>query len=295
MIDEALIFARKPEVPSLTTPIQSAKENPRIEFRDGQFVFCMTNEAGGLVERFISAAQVRQAFTGIPIESGWLPPGVMRWGNGIRGEWAVGFIPPRVHELELTREVATAPGADPTAGTPVPPLASEIDRIRVPLPGLVWFGIATSYWIWAVKTETLQPYQEIYRAPLPNIYADGSICWGLVKPERMTAKTLFKAYDLFMGTTFNNHLANAKSKSKRDDVRVMLRDLARAAAEFPAMVPVAEMEADFEPGQFVSPLPEIELIGPSYPIDDLMRQVDRVGVTLDQAISSYFETGVIPS
>ena len=150
----------------------------------------------------------------------------------------------------------------------MPPLAGEIDRIRVPLPGLVWFGIATSYWIWAVKTETLQPHQEIYRAPLPNIYADGSICWGQVKPERMTAATFFKAYELFMGSTFNNHLANAKSKGQREDVRVMLRDLARAPYDT---------------------RPEV------YPVDDLMRQVDHVGVTLDQAMRSYFETGAIPS
>jgi len=271
MTDEqnvALLLERKPEAhseSSLTTPIQSATENPRVEFRQGQFVFCMTNEAGGLVERFISAAQVRQAFTGLPVESGWLPPGIMRYGNGTLGEWAIAFIPPKVHELEITREIAT----------------SEVDRIRVPLPGLVWFGLSTTYFIWAVKTPQLEPYQEIYRVPLPNTYADGSICWGLVKPERMTAATIFKAYDLFMGTTFNNHLANGKSRQHREDVRVKLRDLA--------------VPSDAAPGSAHEAAQLVALTTATYPVDDLMRQIDHTGISLDAAIRTYFQTGVMPS
>jgi hypothetical protein len=262
---DALLVERRPEADNdskLTSPVQSAKENPCIEFREGQFVFRMTNEAGGKVERFISSAQVRQAFTGLAIDTGWMVPQIMRWGNGRLGEWAVGFVPPRVHEIELTRETVTnvhlTTGEQTLVGASP---AVEYSRIPVPLPGLVWFGHGTSYFIFAVKTETLQPYQEIYRVPLPNTYADGSICWGAVKPERMTAASLFKAYDLFMGTTFNNHLANAKSKSEPEDVRVVLRGLWASG----------------------------------YPVDDLVRQVPHTGVTLDQAIRQYFEGGGMPS
>ncbi len=264
---------------ALTTPIQTAKENPRLEFREGQFVFCMTNEAGGKVERFISAEQVKHAFTGLPIDTGWMAPGIMRWGNGRLGEWAVGFVPPRVHEIEITREAelqAYVTFGDRTepAGT-VP--AVEHSRIRVPLPGLVWFGHGTTYFIWAVRTETLNPHFEIYRAPLPNTYATGEICWGGVKPERMTAASLFKAYDLFMGSTFNNHLANAKSKREPQDVRIVLRDL--------AVQPYDEKAVAFD----------VDHCPPIYPVEDLVRQVPQTGVTLDQAIKNYFEMGEMPS
>lgn len=289
-IPDVMVFERGPEddsESSLTTPVQSAKENPCIEFREGQLVFRMTNEAGGKVERFISSAQARQAFTGLPVESGWLPPGIMRYGTGTLGEWAVGFVPPKVHELEITSEGSPTKcarcGQSPDArehiasehGDHVFEGSTWMDRLRVPLPGLVWFGLGTTYFLWAVKTETLQPYQEIYRAPLPNTYADGSICWGLLKPERMTAATFFKAYDLFMGTTFNNHLANAKSKRAPEDVRVVLRDL----------------------GQPADQLYTRTLGGPpvKYPVEDLVRQVPQTGVTLDQAIRSYFETGEMPA
>lgn len=298
----------------LMTPIQNAVENPRIEFREGQYVFCMTNEAGGLVERFVSPAAVRQAFTNLPVESGWLPPGIARWGNGIIGEWAVAFIPPAVHELEITRETAgieaTAAG-DVMPGTPVV-TNQEVDHLRVPLPGLVWFGIGTHYHIWAVKTETLQPHQEIYRVPLPNVYQDGSICWGQVKPERMTAVTLSKAYDLLMSATFTNHLTAGKSKREREDVRIVLRDL--AVTEAMGSGPFCECgDRKSEHAVFVDhdecggrncsgrdePCCEFRVgpapMPPLYPVDDLMRQVEHTGVSLDAAIRQYFQTGEMPS
>jgi hypothetical protein len=249
----SMVFEREQsaETQNLLTAAQTAIENPKLEFRDGQFLFSMTNIEGGQIERFVSNAAVREAFSGIPIDSGWLRPEVARWGDGTHGEWAVAFIPPGVHELEITNEANEA---------------NPLERLHVPLPGLVWLGIGTQYYVWAVKTAKLEPYHEIYRAPLPNVYLDGKICWGLVRPPRATARTLFDAWELFIKSTFNNHLASGKSYTERDDVRIWLRANA------------------------------VESIQSAYTFhcEDLLRQVEGVGVTLDKALRVFFETGEIP-
>ena len=252
-IDDPLVSETR-----LLAPLQEANNNPRLEFRDGQFLFSSTNLEGGLVERFISDAAVREAFAGVAVDSGWLRPQVARWGDGRKGEWAIAFFPPGVHELEITREAIVA---EPPLGT--------VERLQVPLPGLVWLGIGTQYFIWAVKSPKLEPSHEIYRCPLPNVYVDGKVCWGLVRPPLCTARTIFDAWDLFIRSTFNNHLASGKSKRERDDVRVVLRTLAERPQEAVSMT--------------------------KYPVEDLVRQVDQRGVTLDVAIKVFFETGEIPT
>jgi hypothetical protein len=189
---------------------------------DGQFLFSSTNIEGGKVERLISSAAAREAFSGIPIDSGWLRPEIVRWGNGKLGEWCIAFVPPGLHELELTKEPE-----------------QTVSRITTPLPGLVFFGLSNQYFIWAVKTETLKPSHTIYRCPLPNVEETGAICWGPFKPPHVSATAIFEAFDLFIKSTFNNHRANGKSKRCRDDVRIVLRE--QAASPRPCSYPVQDL------------------------------------------------------
>ncbi len=234
---------------ALMTPTQDATTNPYLEFRDGQCLFRMVSLNGTVMERLISWEAVREAATGIPIDSGWLAPEVVRWGTGRMGDWAVAFIPPGRHQLELT---TGTPGVDET-----------LERVTAPLPGMVIFGIATKYWAWAVRSERLNPSDELYRAPLPNVMQDAAICWGELKPPVASARSILKSWQIFQTSTFNNHAANAKSKSHSDDVRELLKGLARA-------------------GDYAQ-----------YPVQDLVRQVES-GVTLDRVIRDFFESGEMP-
>lgn len=267
---------------NLLGAVRTPTENPRIEFRDGQFLLRLTTPAGALVERFLSNAAVRESFSLIPIDSGWLRPEVARWGDGRHGEWAVAFFPPAAHELEITQESQCALcakgfpkhesgvhyGTQSLGMIPDAPCEPVMDlqRLHVPLPGLVLFGMGTNYFIWAVKTEKLDPFLEIYRAPLPNVYTDGKICWGMVKPPRATSRSLFQAWELFTKSTFNNHLASGKSKRAHDDVRAVLREAKLITTDG----------------------------SDRYPLQDLVRQVANVGVTLDKALRVYMETGEMP-
>ena len=233
----------------MLTPVQDARTNPTLEFRDGQCLFKMNTLGGTSIERFISWESVREAALKIPVDSGWVGPEIVRWGTGKYGEWCVAFIPPGRHTLELT------------SGTPGE--SEQVERVTVPLPGMAMFGAAVKYFVWAVKTETLNPQHEIYRAPLPNVMQDGSICWGLLKPPQAGPRTMLKAWEIFISSTFNNHAANGKSKRNPEDVRELLKRLGLEEAE-------------------------------SYPVEDLCRQVERTGVTLDSALRKFWGDGGMP-
>lgn len=240
---------------NLLQPRQGALDNPRLEFCEGQYRFVMTNAEGGLVERFVSDAAVREAFAGIPVDSGWFnndasSPVVCRWGDGRAGQWAVLYVPPGVHELEITNDGSGR--------------AFEARKYFTPLPALAFFGMGTNYYAFAMKTTRLDPYQELYRCPLPNVYQNGEVCWGLLKPPRATGRTIFDAWSLFIRSTFNNHMAGAKSKRSREDVRAVLLEAARGPG-------VAH-----------------------YPVGDLVRQVEDGGMTLDRAVREFFEKGGMP-
>jgi hypothetical protein len=245
---------------ALVTPQQNERSSPALIFHDGQCMLDMTTEGGTRVQKLISMEAVKAAAQGIPIDSGWLPlegTGIVRWGNGVLDEWLVAYIAPKRHRLELI----DTPGPD-----------EIVEHIVAPLPGLVIFGGGCRYWIWAVKDEHLNPQREIFRCPLPNVTQDASICWGPLKPPQASPRTIMRAFGLFIGSSFNNHAANEKSKKFPEDCRLMLKELADPAqsAEGPIHGP-----------------------GLKYPVDDLTRQTPN-GISLDAAIRGFFETGGFP-
>lgn len=233
----------------MLTPIQNAHTNPTLEFRDGQAVLRSKTLAGTVQERLVSYEQIKEAAIGLPVDSGWLGPEIVRWGNGRIGEWLVAFFPPTRHQLELT--------------TGTPGESESTVKIVAPLPGLVMFGGGVSYYIWAQKSDHCDPHAELFRCPLPNVYQDAKICWGPFKPPQASPKGIIRAFEIFIGSTFTNHAANGKSKSHPEDVRELLKNLAGGE-------------------------PQV------YPLDDLIRQVDGTGVTLDKAIREFWKVGEMP-
>lgn len=239
----------------IRVPLQTETVNPRLEFRDGQWLYAWTNGEGGLHEKLLSDAAVREIFSRVPVDTKWFnedvaSPAVVRWGDGRLGPWAVFFVPPARHTLELTNDGSGEPYA--------------VERVTAPLPGVALFGIDTDYYAFALRTETLRPYNEVCRCPLPNVMQDGKVCWGMIPPPRATAQTIGEAWRLFVGSTFNNHVANAKSRRHPADVRALLKELA------------AEGEAA------------------RYPPDDLVRQSEAGGMTLDRAVREFFEGKGMP-
>lgn len=100
--------------------------------------------------------------------------------------------------------------------------------LRVPLPGLVMFRITKeernpSYSVYAVKKRPASMDEPLYRAPLPNIYTGGSVCWGTV-PTTLD-DTLQGDWQKLLGSPFGSHSVYGKSKKFQNDVRQRLMKL----------------------------------------------------------------------
>lgn len=191
------------------------KGNRSLEFFNGQLVLC-SREGAGEKYKFLSPQAVAAAFRNTPFDSGWLAPGIIRCGSTSQGEFALLFIPAGAHKIDVESS-----------------RASKVQTLRLPLPGLLFFGYGREFLVWAVKDAAPSPKSELFHAPLPNVFSDGRVCWGSNKPSRPNASTIRAAFDLFIASPFSGHAANGKARTHRGDVRTLLRRL-NHAAKFPA-------------------------------------------------------------
>lgn len=240
----------------LLVPKQDELSCPTLKFHDGQFLFTMTTLEGTKIEALRSAAAVREAFTGVPVDSGWINTdttcrSVVRWGDGRQGEWAVLYIPPGRHQLEITTDDQAT--------------ASKVERITVHLPSLIYFGGGTKYWLWALRADKFDPNHDLMRAPLPNVFQDAEVCWGPHKPPACTGRAIVKSFELFISTTFSNHAASGKSQKDEEDVRTVLREVAQAGENA------------------------------RYPTADLVRYMESGGITIDKIIRAFIDQGAVLS
>jgi len=80
-------------------------------------------------------------------------------------------------------------------------------------------------YLWVLACKHFDPGEDAYRAPFPNIYGDGHICWGANQPPEPTPANARKTWELFFHSGFNLDLANGKSRSQEDNVTLLLRSL----------------------------------------------------------------------
>ncbi len=161
-----------------------------------------------VIYKFVSVADVARAFTWENADTGWLPPGLRRWGRTRQGNFAMLHIPAAKYCLHLHR-----------------PSREEVETVTVPLPNLVLIGCERSYQVFALRDD-FAPQAPLYHAPLPNVYPSGEICFGVNTPPLLKEPcAIVAAWKLFIESPFNADLASGKSHSCPDDVRSLLRKL----------------------------------------------------------------------
>lgn len=193
-------------------------EQTALLFLNGQFALRYLDERAGLQIKWLAPEAVRAAFNRIPVDSGWLPPEVRRWGHTPRGEYAVMFVPAQKHTLRLANSwEGRFPG-------------KRLLKINVPLPALVFAGIGTAYCVWACRAAPRSD-AAAHVAPLPNVGRDGHICFGDNHPPSAKPETLAQAWKVFMTSPFNDHLIGDASKAYPGDVREQLLALADGHAD----------------------------------------------------------------
>lgn len=159
---------------------------------DEQFVY-WTKERGGEQCKSLSPEDVQAAFALQSVDSGWLPPGVVRWGRSGGAEWLIKFIPAGRHMLTFH-----LPDQPPR-------------EVTLRLPPLLFAGREYSYHVWAVKKREFSPMAALFHAPLPNINDGGKICFGGNRLPLASPKTIDAAWRLFVQAPFNNTWVGGKS------------------------------------------------------------------------------------
>ena len=191
----------------------SSDETAALLFLCGdQYLFRYRGKDNAVNYKFVSPASVRAAFAEEPLETNWLPENARRWGIGKQGEWIIVTHPPQKHRFTFVSD-------HPETKT----LALDI-----PMPALAFLGYAQRYYLWAFKEPVLSGQTHLFAAPLPNVDANGAICFGSNLVPKASARTIEEAWRIFIASPFTSHSTNGKSCKCPKDVREQLVRLATA-------------------------------------------------------------------
>jgi PRTRC genetic system protein B len=188
-------------------------ETPLAELRIYESAVLLTRRDGKSWRQYpIEPDQLAQLLGKLPSASGLLPAHTL--GNGIKNgaPFYVVYVPAHRARLQM-----------PQGRT-----------YTIPLPPLVWCGERRNYRVWALGTSAYPDRDlPLYKAPFPNCYADGRICWGNVGqiPEA-TTKTISQVRRLFLEESeFNLHVADGKSVAFPVSVVARWQQLETSGAE----------------------------------------------------------------
>lgn len=188
---------------NIATQLLNKQDPPALLFLEGQYLF-RWQENGTWHYKFVSPVAVKTAFNIEPLDSGWLPPGVVRYGSSIHGDWVAQFHAPSVTELKIYTDDGT------------------LKEISVPLPALVFLKVGNNCYVWATDSSAFAPDSTAFHCPLPNIYSGGKICFGRNLISDCATGAVDAAWNLFITSPFNRELCEGKSRSSRSDIREQL-------------------------------------------------------------------------
>ncbi len=197
------------------TPMSADETAALLFICADQYLFRYRTKGDGIAYKFVSSAAVRAAFAEETIDTNWLPRNARRWGMGKHGEWIVITYPPQKHRFSFVTESTDLDQDD----------AKHTVTLDVPMPALAFFGYAQRYYLWAVQDDELKGDTPLYAAPLPNVDANGAICFGSNTIPKVSAKTIEEAWSIFLASPFTNHSVNGKSRKYPNDVRQLLFEL----------------------------------------------------------------------
>jgi len=170
-----------------------------VHILEGQFVVELSSTDKTTI-KFVSPQVVRQAFSQLGCDSGFLNPSILRWGYNLQGEWVIKFIPPQVVTVWLTKR-------------------KKPSQVSLPIPGLVLFGQGTVYHLFATQSTNFESNETVYHAPFPNISSQGKICFGMNNSIPIaTPQTIDTVWELFLTTPFSKDYSAGKSKTHPNDI-----------------------------------------------------------------------------
>jgi len=174
-------------------------------------------------------------------------------------EWSTGIIQPDLLHLSQKGARALTVSFRSAQKTGIW-LDGVAEPLRLPMPPMVLFKIAkqgkpVSYRLYAVERRPRTGKEQLYVPPLPNTYANGSICWGSVaRPQSTLGNTdMTEDWNMLLGSGFN-HGTGHKSKKYPNDIRTMLRHV---QDEGMGRYPLDDLIAANKPSTFNEALEEL--------------------------------------
>ena len=168
----------------------------RLDFYNDNIVLSSMNGQDTTI-KYVSALDVAQALTrDMPISSGVLPENVFWWGNRdgcTAGLWR----PAQVWKIALQLD-------------PFKPA----ERLALPMPGLLFLAQpGRAPWVFAAKARPTKMTDEVFNAPLFNIFTNGLSCPGSHKYPLDPSQA---PEDFFLSffTTAGDHHGNRSKKHK---------------------------------------------------------------------------------
>ena len=120
------------------------------------------NETGSVQIRRVSPDEIASAFLQhMPARTGILPEGTIWWQNSMEGVVTAVWREPRVWPVALKVD-AFQPS----------------QRLRLPMPGLIFMQSDTRIWIMAATSRPRNPQDQLCHAPCFNVFRNGQVCHG---------------------------------------------------------------------------------------------------------------------
>ena len=171
-------------------------------------------EDNKVTTRTVDALDVAHALAGeLSFSTGLLPRDTLWWMNTKRGPVTAVYDPPQIRKVALQVSAAKHPA-----------------RYLLPLPGFIFLCTpGREPWVYATKRRPAAQDDEVFKAPLLNVFANGRTCPGTQKYAREANETI----KLFW-ISFFTHAADMSSRSKRfpKDITDLWKSLDRKS-EFP--------------------------------------------------------------
>ncbi|MBA7610948.1 hypothetical protein ES703_18162 [subsurface metagenome] len=134
----------------------------RLDFHHQAVV--MTLFDGDMVDtKVVSALDVAHALASdLSFGSGLLPPNTLWWSNTRRGPIFALYVEPKIRKFALLLDANKPPR-----------------RFTLPMPGFIFLCTpGRPPWVYAVKKRPTKEKDEVYKAPLCNLFNDGRSCPG---------------------------------------------------------------------------------------------------------------------
>lgn len=187
-----------------------APPEAQLDIYPNLVVLTRRDRGGGWRSYPVNPDAIAQVLGRIPQSSGLLPPHTLSTGLLDGAAFYVVYVPPRSQTLTVA-------------------VGDKDATYTIITPPLLWTGRGRTYHIYALNVEgyPVRVDLALCRAPFPNVYDDGSICWGDSDPRPEAAPaTIMAALDLFLaGSRFNFHIAGNKSKRRPTNVVGVYADL----------------------------------------------------------------------